>query len=84
MNPVRGGRGVEDGDGSSKGGAKPNVVIVVLESTSGTLVTPSDSAGVSPWARELAQRWGEIGTCTLRRDVLLRPRGVSCVLDSMA
>ncbi|CAM9705603.1 unnamed protein product [Scytosiphon promiscuus] len=37
-------------------GSRPNVVIVVLESTSGTLVEASDAAGVSPWAKELASR----------------------------
>ncbi|CAM9589931.1 unnamed protein product, partial [Hapterophycus canaliculatus] len=35
---------------------KPNVVVVVLESTTGTLVKASDAAGVSPWAKELASR----------------------------
>lgn len=37
-------------------GKKPNIVVVVLESTTGTLVTTSNAAGVSPWAKELAAR----------------------------
>ena len=35
---------------------KPNIVVVVLESTTGTLVTASNTAGVSPWAKQLASR----------------------------
>lgn len=40
-----------------KGAAKrPNIVVVVLESTTGTLATASNSHGVSPWLKELAAR----------------------------
>eukprot|EP00903_Cladosiphon_okamuranus_P013725 g12778.t1 len=35
---------------------KPNVVVVVLESTTGTLATASNSHGVSPWLKELSTR----------------------------
>ena len=35
---------------------KPNVVVVVLESTTGTLATASNSHGVSPWLKELSAR----------------------------
>lgn len=48
--------GNRGGEGGGAGAARPNVVIVVLESTTGTLVTPSNHAGVSPWASELAKR----------------------------
>lgn len=48
-------RGKGDENGPREEG-RPNVVIVVLESTSGTLVEASDAAGVSPWAKELASR----------------------------
>lgn len=39
-----------------RAGSKPNVVIVVLESTTGTLAAASNSHGVSPWLKELAAR----------------------------
>lgn len=48
--------GNRGGEGGGAEAARPNVVIVVLESTTGTLVTPSNHAGVSPWATELANR----------------------------
>lgn len=35
---------------------RPNVVVVVLESTTGTLATASNSHGVSPWLKELSGR----------------------------
>lgn len=35
---------------------RPNVVVIVLESTTGTMVTGSNHEGVSPWAKELASR----------------------------
>ncbi|CAM9976431.1 unnamed protein product, partial [Ectocarpus fasciculatus] len=47
------------GDAASARGEatkRPNVVVVVLESTTGTMVTGSNSEGVSPWAKELASR----------------------------
>lgn len=48
-----GGGGAGDGGGQT---SSPNVLVVVLESTSGTFVTPTNAAGVSPWAKELASR----------------------------
>lgn len=48
------GRGGSGGRGGGRG--TPNVLVVVLESTSGTFVTPTDSAGVSPWAKQMASR----------------------------
>ncbi|CAM9746443.1 unnamed protein product [Ectocarpus sp. 6 AP-2014] len=47
------------GDAASARGEtskRPNVVVVVLESTTGTMVTGSNNEGVSPWAKELASR----------------------------
>ena len=49
-------RGVDLKENVGAAGGRPNVVIVVLESTTGSLVTPSNDAGVSPWAAKLAQR----------------------------
>lgn len=37
-------------------GSGANVLIVVLESTSGIYVTPTNDFGVSPWAEELSRR----------------------------
>ncbi|CAM9706070.1 unnamed protein product, partial [Ectocarpus sp. 12 AP-2014] len=47
------------GDAASARGdisKRPNVMVVVLESTTGTMVTGSNNEGVSPWAKELASR----------------------------
>lgn len=39
-----------------KGAKRRNVLVVVLESTTGTLVTPSNPALVSPWMKALSSR----------------------------
>lgn len=49
-------RGVEGEGDEADPARRPNVVIMVLESTSGVFVTPSNYAGVSPWAKKLTQR----------------------------
>lgn len=50
-----GGREAVGGDEAVE--ERPNVVIVVLESTRGAFVTPADDVGVSPWAKKLSERW---------------------------